>query len=151
MVGGRIFVRRRALALIVALVFGALLTGCGSEDEEAADAPNTAVEQKAPDAAAGEEVVVRLSGTEGTIFAGNYGNLDESKYAEGALGAEPEEYVVKRRPSGFDVVSASFVKPRAGDEGTLNVEILVDGEVVAEGDTSTQYGTLNITWSSEGQ
>lgn len=93
---------------------------------------------------------MRLSGTEGTVYAGSYGNLDGSEYAEGVFEAEPVEFTVDLRDSGFDVVNASFVKPAASDDGLLKVQILSGGEVVAEQDAEAQYGALNLTWSSEG-
>ena len=54
------------------------------------------------------------------------------------------------RESGFDIVNASFAKPNGSKDGILQIEILSDGEVVAEQEAETQYGTLNLTWSSEG-
>ena len=161
------YARTRALVLIVvALVLGASLAGCGSGEEEAGNAPTDTVEQAA---ARGESVeatapqektgaaakksertaTVRLSGTEGTIYAGTYGNLDSSEYAEGLL-EEPVEFTVELRESGFDVVNASFAKPNGNEDGLLKIEILADGEVVAAQEAETQYGTLNLTWSSEG-
>ncbi len=164
---------RPGLALVrasVLVLFGlaATLAGCGSGDEPAGSAPAKPPEQTAEQApaeettqvvpeeetrAAGEAArtaTVRLSGTEGTVYAGNYGNLDSSEYAEGVLEGEPVEFEVDMRDSGFDVVTASFTKPATSDTGLLAVEILSDGEVVAEQDVETQYGALSLTWSSEG-
>ncbi len=145
------------LLLALALV---AFAGCGgSREEEAAgdtpseprEAPVTTPENPGPpEAPAGEEranVVVRLSGTPGTIFAGTYGNLDESTYEEGVL-EEPLEWEVDVRDEGFDVVNDSFVKPQP--EGTLKVEIIADGEVVAERDTSIPHGAVNVSWSFGG-
>ncbi len=155
--------RARAYGLIVvALALGLVLAACGSGEEGSSSLPADTVERAEPvEATAPEETrgaagesgrtaTVRLSGTEGTIYAGNYGNLDGSEYAEGLLETEPIEFTVDLRESGFDVVNASFVKPGADDDGLLKIEILSDGEVVAEGDAEMQYGTLNLTWSSEG-
>ena len=146
-----------------------MLAGCGSGDEAAGNAPaeepaaQAPAEETAQEAAASEEqtqaaapeestrtATVRLSGTEGTVYAGNYGNLDNSEYAEGVLEAEPIEFEVNMRESGFDVVTTSFTKPNTSDTGLLTVEILSEGEVVAEQDVETQYGALSLTWSSEG-
>lgn len=149
--------------LLVALVLA--LMGCGSTQEEAGNDPPDANEPRGeapvtqpensgapePPAEEGgerENVTVRLSGTPGTVFAGSYGNLDESTYEEGIL-EEPLEFEVDVRDNGFDVVSASFVKPQP-DEGSITVEILVDGEVVTESTTDIQYGALNVTWSFGG-
>ena len=151
------------MAFLVALVLA--LMGCGSAQEEAGDDPPDANEPRGeapvtqpensgapkPPAEEGGErdnVTVRLSGTPGTVFAGSYGNLDESTYEEGVL-EEPLEFEVDVRDNGFDVVSASFVKPQP-DEGSIKVEVLVDGEVVTESTTDIQYGALNVTWSFGG-
>src|SRR5215207_5382015 len=143
-------------AFLVALILA--LMGCGSAQEEAGDDPPDANEPRgeapvtqpensgAPEAPAESggraNVVVRLSGT---VFACRYGNLGESTYEEGVL-EEPLEFEVDVRDDGFDVVSASFVKPRP-DEGSIKAEILVDDEVVTESTTDIQYGALNVTWS----
>ena len=155
--------RRSLVLLLLVLAFGITLAGCGSGEEEAGNAPaepppaavEETVEATAPEetgaaaAASARTATVRLSGTEGTIYAGSYGNLDGSEYAEGLL-EEPVEFSVDLRESGFDVVNASFSKPDAEDDGTLKIEIISGGEVVAEQEAETQYGTLNLTWSSEG-
>ena len=163
--GRSTYARARASLLVaVVTVFGAMITGCGS-GEESADAPpaetaaqeaprGETVEATAPEETRGGEeaertATVRLSGTEGTIYAGNYGNLDGLEYAEGIFEGEPVEFTVELRDSGFDVVNASFSKPAANDDGILRIEILSGGEVVAEQEAETQYGNLNLTWSSE--
>ncbi len=149
-----------AAGLAVALLLGVLLAGCGGNDEGAGDpsgAPppettSAGSKDPPPEERGGEgraPAVVRLSGSAGTVFAGSYGNLEGSENAEGVLEGEPIEYEVEVRDSGFDIVSASFVKP-SPSEGTLAVEILVDGEVVTRSDTNSQYGALNISWSFGG-
>ncbi|QIN78565.1 hypothetical protein GBA65_08580 [Rubrobacter marinus] len=156
---------RALLPILFALALGAALAGCGSEEEGAGSPPAEPAEQAAPaetvEATAPEETggdaeasvrtaTVRLSGSEGTVYAGSYGNLDGSEYAEGLLEGEPVEFTVDLRESGFDVVNASFAKPNGNYDGVLKIEILANGEVVAEQEAETQYGTLNLTWSSEG-
>ena len=151
--------------LLFALALGTILAGCGSDEEGSGSAPDDPAEQAPPaataEATAPEEAqggaeesertaTVRLSGTEGTVYAGSYGNLDGSEYAEGVFEGEPIEFTVDLRESGFDIVNASFAKPAASDDGVLRIEILSGGEVVAEQVAETQYGTLNLTWSSEG-
>ena len=145
-----------------------VLAGCGSGDEGSGNPPPAeTVEQKeasgetmqatAPEEtesaavqeASGRTATVRLSGAEGTVYAGSYGNLDNSEYAEGLLEGEPVEFTVDLRDSGFDIVNASFAKPDGSRDGVLKIEILSDGEVVAEQEAETQYGTLNLTWSSD--
>ena len=157
-----------ATILLFALVL-ALVGGCGGSGEEQAgggndpgaaerprgDAPVTTPENPGAPEPPEEEgggrpnVAVRLSGTPGTTFAGDYGNLDGSEYAEGVIEDKPVEYEVDVRDSGFDAASASFTNYGTDGE-TLTVEILVDGEVVASRDPSLQYGAVNVTWSFGG-
>lgn len=154
---------RSYVIFLLVLALGAILTGCGRGEEGSESAPakpqpaaaEESVEATAPEETEAAEApartaTVRLSGTEGTIYAGSYGNLDGSEYAEGLLEGEPVEFTVDLRKSGFDVVNASFSKPGVEDDGTLKIEILSGGEVVAGQEAETQYGTLNLTWSSEG-
>ena len=160
---------RASLLSLVALALVMVLAGCGSGDEGSGSPPPAeTVEQEqeasgetmqatAPEeteSAAAQEpsgrmATVRLSGDEGTVYAGSYGNLDNSEDAEGLLEGEPVEFKVDLRESGFDIVNASFAKPDGSRDGVLKIEILSDGEVVAEQEAETQYGTLNLTWSSE--
>lgn len=160
-IGTRLF-----FLLAATLLCGALLAGCGSGSGEpsggggGADRPaenEGARTEEAPpepppaepDGEGREPATVRLSGSPGTVFAGTYGNLDNSEYAEGVLEGEPLEYEVPVRDSGFDVVDVSFVMPRP-ESGSLSVEILVDGEVVSQMDTDAQYGALRLSWSFGG-
>lgn len=142
--------------LIGALLIGALLVGCGGGDEEASGASPPEKADSAPTSAAPEapteergNVTVRVSGTPGMIFAGTYGNTDKTQKADGILEGEPFEYEVEIRDSGFDTVTATFVKALP-DTGNLKVEILVDGEVVTTEESTSQYGALSVTWSFGG-
>ena len=159
--------RARAFLLIpVVLALVVMLAGCGSGDEGSGSPPAETVEQEAAsgetmqgtapeetqapaESPSGRTATVRISGDEGTVYAGNYGNLDGLEYAEGLLEGEPVEFTVDMRESGFDIVNASFAKPDGSRDGVLKIEILSGGEVVAEQEAETQYGTLNLTWSSE--
>ena len=150
--------------LSILLLAAALLAGCGSggaaENEEgppqekarSEEAAREAPPKAPPEKKGGEEgrapVVVRLSGAPGTWYAGNYGNLDKSEYAEGVMEDKPVEFEVDVRDSGFDVVDVSFVNPR--NKGSLSVEMLVDGEVVNQMDTDSQYGAMRLSWSFGG-
>ncbi len=97
-------------------------------------------------------VVVRVSGTQGTPYAGEYGPTDqEPQRVEGTLRAEPTDYEVKNVQGGFfdsglKPVFVLFWKTRPADEGTLKVEILVDGVVSAENETSVELGVVSATY-----
>jgi hypothetical protein len=61
------------------------------------------------------------------------------------------EYEVQDVQTGafdFDSISASFQKREAGP-GTLRVESLSEGEVVASQDTSAEFGVASVNWSPQ--
>ncbi len=93
-------------------------------------------------------MVVRLSGTPGTGFSGVYrGPVEGRTTVEGTLGANPTDYEAKVEDGTSGGVSAAFEKT-GSDAGTLKLEILADGEVVAERETSEGAGTVAASWSS---
>jgi hypothetical protein len=149
-------VRRRILvgwALGVPRVLGVLvlvlaLVGCGggSEDkgERAEDGPVR--ETTTEEAAAAENVVVRVSGTQGVAYSGSYGTAREVRTVnDTALGAEPRNYELEEVGSEEGAVNAVFKKTSPGRE-TLMVEILVDGEVLTRSETSAELGSVTVNW-----
>jgi hypothetical protein len=149
-------VRGRTLGLVMAvfiLVFAlGPLVGCGdSEDEGSSDAPSTTVQPAEttvqPEEAAVENVVVRVSGTPGTTYSGSYGTFQSAQSVDDTLGVEPADYEIEGSIS--DILAVVFRKSQPTDEETLKVEILVDGEVVAEDETSEEIGVINVTWSPQ--
>lgn len=149
------------LAVVVfALAFIASITSCaGSEEEEVNNASNgtTQAAQETTEPAQettgneASDVIVMVSGTPGTVYSGGYGTMEETQSVSGILGTEPT-YYEEVKVKGEDELAAVFRKTQPGDEGTLKVEFLVDGEVVAEGETSEQLGRVNVNWSlQEGQ
>jgi hypothetical protein len=149
-------VRRRILvgwALGVPRVLGVLvlvlaLVGCGggSEDkgERAEDGPVR--ETTTEEAAAAENVVVRVSGTQGVAYSGSYGTAREVRNVnDTALGAEPRNYELEEVGGEEGAVNAVFKKSSPGRE-TLMVEILVDGEVLTRSETSAELGSVTVNW-----
>ena len=136
----RISVQRRALVMVgILLVF--VLAGCGGSEEEG-PVPSTPEE-------AGN-VLVRVSGAQGTAYTGNYGTLGgELRIVEDTLGDEPQEYEVQIEESRPDGVSASFRKSEAGT-GELKAEIVADEVVVAESRTRVPNGSVIVDWIPEG-
>jgi len=137
--------------LIFVLALG-LLGGCGdSEDEGSSNAPSTTVQPAEttaqPEEAAVENVVVRVSGTPGTAYSGSYGTFQSAQAVDDTLEVEPVDYEIEGRVS--DILAVVFRKTQPADEGTLKVEILVDGEVVAEDETSEEIDVINVTWSPQ--
>ena len=148
--------RGRTLGLVVTtiIVVFALgpMEGCGgSEEEGSSDAPSTTVQPAEttaqPEEAAVENVVVRVSGTPGTAYSGSYGTFGSVQAVDGTLEGEPVDYTIEGSVS--DILAVAFRKTQPADEGTLKVEILVDGEVVAEDETSEEIGVINVSWSPQ--
>jgi len=146
----------RTLSLVVTILIFVLalglLGGCGdSEDEGSSNAPSTTVQPAEttaqPEEAAVENVVVRVSGTPGTAYSGSYGSFQNAQSVNDTLGVEPVDYEIESSVS--DILAVVFRKTQPADEGTLKVEILVDGEVVAEDETSEEIDVINVTWSPQ--
>ena len=129
-------------ALLVVLLASGTLAGCGGS-EGRGDAPD---EVPASPEEAGE-VVMRVSGTKGTAFSGTYGSLaeGESRIVDDTLGDEPTEYEVETQEGVSDGVSAFFEKTEPSS-GKLEVEIVADGEVIAESTTYAQFGSVIVDW-----
>jgi len=135
--------------LIFVLALGILGGGGDSEEEGSRNAPSTTVQPAEttaqPEEAAVENVVVRVSGTPGTAYSGSYGTFQSAQAVDDTLEVEPVDYEIEGRVS--DILAVVFRKTQPADEGTLKVEILVDGEVVAEDETSEEIDVINVTWS----
>jgi hypothetical protein len=125
--------------LVVVLALGVLLAGCGgTEDEADLDVPASPEE-------AGS-LVVRVSGTEGVAYSGNYGSLTGAmELADDTVGAEPTDYEVEVEEGVPDGVIASFQKTEPG-RGELKVQTLADDKVVVEGRTLAEFGVVNADW-----
>lgn len=129
-------------ALGIVLVF--VLAGCGGEDEGKGGSVPSSPEEV-------NDLVVRVSGAEGTVYSGDYGNLSgEIEMVEDTtLGDEPQEYELEIEEGVSDGVTAAFRKtePAAGE---LKAEIVADGEVVVESSTRAQTGSIIVDWLAEG-
>jgi hypothetical protein len=90
--------------------------------------------------------VVRVSGTPGAVYSGSYGTSNRMEQAEGILEAQPAYYVAAVRRNSGDTVDAKFQKLNLGTE-TLKAEILIDSEVVDQEETSSDFGTVEVSWS----
>ncbi len=95
-------------------------------------------------------LVVRVSGTQGIAYSGNYGKIVEGRQRDSfeggravydVLEAEPVDYEVGDEEGAF----AFFQKIQHG-EGLLRVEILKDGEAVASRETSAELATVDVVW-----
>ena len=130
------------ISLVVVLAFG-MLARCGGSGENG-EAPESVPAN--PEEAG--EVVVRVSGIEGTAYAGTYGNLEKEgapPTIEDTLEEEPTDYEVEIEGGVSDGVSAFFEKTEPGS-GELEAEILADGEVIAESTTYAEFGSVIVDW-----
>ena len=82
---------------------------------------------------------IRVSGTGGLAFSGNYlvAGVDGDSASKSVDGTIPEQYSVTGA-----IVSAVFQKQ--AEDGTLRVEIIKAGEVVATSETTAAYGVVSV-------
>jgi hypothetical protein len=116
------------ISLVVVLAFG-MLPRCGGSGENG-EAPENVPAN--PEEAG--EVVVRVSGTEGTAYAGTYGNLEQEgapPTIEYTLEEEPTDYEVEIEGGVSDGVSAFFEKTEPGS-GELEAEYYLRGVRVGD-------------------
>ena len=91
-----------------------------------------------------ETIIVRVTGTEGLSFSDRVGSTQDLQRVEGSV---PEEYEI---PSRGAAVTATIRKQQPG-QGTLGVEVVRDGRVVADRETSAAPGILNVVWTPQRQ
>lgn len=91
-----------------------------------------------------QTITVRVTGTEGLAFTGRVGSAQELRRVEGDV---PEEYEL---PFAGAAVTATLRKQEPS-QGTLGVEVIRDGEVVANRNTSSPTGILNVVWTPQRQ
>jgi hypothetical protein len=100
----------------------------------------------APSEGAAESVVLRISGTPGLQFSGNYTTPEGSRNISGTLGVNPTDYDLGGEGvAGFNVVTANVYKEETN--GTLKVEILKNGQVVQSAATNATNNTVSVTYS----
>jgi hypothetical protein len=100
----------------------------------------------APSAGSADSVVLRISGTPGVKFSGNYTTPQGSQNFSGTLGTTPTDYELGGEGvAGLNVVTANV--QMQGTTGTLKVEILKNGQVVQSAETNTANNALSLTYS----
>src|SRR5215218_2859319 len=100
-----------------------------------------------PPGGATNSVVLRISGTPGVNFSGNYTTPQGSQDISGTLGTAPTDYKL----GGADVAGMSIVTvnvQKQGIYGSLKVEILKDGQVVQSAETNAASNAVSVTYSS---
>jgi hypothetical protein len=104
----------------------------------------------APSGGATDSLVLRISGTPGVEFSGNYTTPQGSQNFSGALGTTPTDYKLGGEGvAGLTVVTANVQK--LGITGTLKVEILENGQVVQSGETNAANNTVSLVYSPQGE
>lgn len=114
-----------------------------TRDQGQAQQRQGAREEGSSDRQQGEQqtIMVRVTGTEGLSFAGRVGTAQDRRRAQGRV---PEEFEV---PFEGAAVTAVVRKQEPGG-GTLGVEVVREGRVVASRETSTSTGVVNVVWTS---
>ena len=91
-------------------------------------------------------IVLRISGTPGVQFSGNYTTPQGSQDISGTLGTAPTDYKLGGEGvAGMSVVTANVQKQ--GTYGTLKVEILKDGQVVQSAEPNATNNAVSVTYS----
>src|SRR5215211_1740165 len=101
----------------------------------------------APSGGGAGSLVVRISGTPGVEFSGNYTTPKGMQNFSGTLGTTPTDYNLGGEGiGGFNMVTANVQK--LGTGGTLKVEILKNGRVVQSAETTAANNSVSVTYSS---
>ena len=99
-----------------------------------------------PSGGATNSVVLRISGTPGVQFSGNYTTPQGSQDISGTFGAAPTDYKLGGEGvAGMNVITVNVQKQ--GTVGSLKVEILEDGQVVQSAETNATSNAVSVTYS----
>ena len=99
-----------------------------------------------PSGGATNSVVLRISGTPGVQFSGNYTTPQGSQEISGTLGTAPTDYKLGGEGvAGMNVITVNVQKHET--YGTLKVEILKDGLVVQSAETNATNSAVSVTAS----
>ena len=100
----------------------------------------------APSGGAPSSLVLRISGTPGVRFFGDYTTPQGTQNISGTLGTTPTDYEVGGEGvAGLNVVTVNVQKQEMG--GTLKVEILQNGQVVQSAETDATNNAVSLTYS----
>lgn len=91
-------------------------------------------------------LVLRLSGTPGVAFSGDYTTPSGTQNISGTLGATPVDYDI----SGDGVAGVNVVTVNVrvqGMTGSLKAELLDNGQVVQSQETNATTGAVSLTHS----
>ncbi len=140
--------------IIVAVLVGAVIGGRGGS-KTPVDGGVTETTPGKGEQASTSTVTVRVSGDAGIQYQGTIGTFQTGQRSiEGTVGQTPDDYELPLDISeeNADSVTASVGKrpEEVGGgfrRGVLRVQLLVGGQVVKEQETSTEAGTVTVTYS----
>lgn len=140
------------LALGVALLIGVLIgLLIGRESREGS--VKTPMGEVTVDQSSTSTVTLRVSGTKSIRYNGTIGTSKTGqKNIDGTLGTTPDNYELSldTGPGSTDVLTAEVGKhPLENSQpGTLSLELLVDGQVVREQESSSDTGVVTLTYNA---
>jgi hypothetical protein len=134
------------LALIIGIFLGIII---GREDIVKTPVGEVTVEE-----AFTSTVIVRVSGTQGVGYSGTIGTAETGqKNIDGSLGPTPDDYEISLNtsPQSTDLVTAEVGKDPLNNSrpGTLGLQLLVDGQVVREQESSSETGVVTLSYNAE--
>jgi len=134
--------------LVIGILIGLVV---GRESREGS--VKTPVGEVTVDQSSTATVTVRVSGTQGIGYDGTIGTSETGqKSIDGTIGTTPDDYELSLNmsPESTDLVTAEVGKHplKNSQPGTLKLELLVDGEVVREQESSSETGVVTITYGA---
>ena len=134
------------LALIIGVFLGIIV---GREDSVVTPVGEVTVEE-----AFTSNVIVRVYGTQGVGYRGTIGTSQTGqKNIDGSLGTAPDDYELSLNtsPQSTDLVTAEIGKDPLNNPrpGTLGLQLLVDGQVVREQESSSETGVVTLSYNAE--
>ena len=134
------------LALIIGVFLGIIV---GREDSVVTPVGEVTVEE-----AFTSNVIVRVYGTQGVGYYGTIGTSQTGqKNIDGSLGTAPEDYELSLNtgPQSTDLVTAEIGKDPLNNPrpGTLGLQLLIDGQVVREQESSSETGVVTLSYNAE--
>jgi len=130
------------ISVLAALIFVAVLTVTSLESSLSGIPAG-----EGPSGGGAGSLVVRISGTPGVEFSGNYTTPKGMQNFSGTLGTTPTDYNLGGEGiGGFNMVTANVQK--LGTGGSLKVEILKNGQVVQSAETTAANNSVSVTYSS---
>lgn len=120
-----------------------------TEKQERATNQQTATVRASSSSEDKKTLTIRVAGSTGEQFSGQFSTLDASRPVTGAA---PIDYKIEARtdPLLADFVFVTVAKT-ANNRNQLSLQILDSGKVLKSGSTTEPYGVVSLTWSPNEQ